>query len=61
MSYFVVGGNYKNTSFEELEDDSQPERYGPFKSYEDARKHWEKISWEKVDSCNTRYIILPHK
>ena len=28
---------------------------------EEAKKHWEKISWENVDNCYTRYIILPHK
>ena len=32
-----------------------------FLSYEDAKKYWEKISWENVDNCNVRYIILPHK
>ena len=25
------------------------------------RKEWDKVSWEKVDNCNVRYIILPHK
>ena len=61
MSYYVVGGTFKNTSFEEFEDESQKEKYGPFKTFEDAKKLWEKISWENVDNCNVRYIILPHK
>mgnify|MGYP001307750456 FL=1 len=61
MSYFVVGGIYKNTSFKEFDDDYKKEKYGPFKNYEDAKKLWEKISWENVDNCNARYIILPHK
>ena len=61
MSYFVVGGLYKNTSFNEFADHSKKERYGPFESYEDAKKYWEKISWENVDNCNVRYIILPHR
>ncbi len=61
MSYFVVGGIYKNTLFEEFEDESKKRKYGPFKTYEDAKKHWEKISWENVDDCYARYIILPHK
>ena len=61
MSYFVVGGVYKNTSFEELENGGDQEKIGPFKSYEDALKVWEKISWENVDDSNVRYFILPHK
>ena len=40
MSYFVVGGLYKNTSFNEFVDDSKKERYGPFESYEDAKKYF---------------------
>ena len=61
MSYYVVGGIFKNTSFEEFEDQSKKEKYGPFKTFKDAKKLWEKISWENVDNCNVRYIILPHK
>ncbi len=61
MSYYVVGGTFKDTSFEEFEDDSKKEKYGPFNTFEDAKKLWEKISWENVDNCNVRYIILPHK
>ena len=61
MSYYVVGGTFKNTSFEEFEEQSKKEKYGPFKTFKDAKKLWEKISWENVDNCNVRYIILPHK
>ena len=61
MSYFVVGGLYKNTSLNEFVDDSKKERYGPFDSYEDAKKYCEKISCENVDNFNVRYIILPHR
>ncbi len=61
MSYYVVGGTFKDTSFEEFEDESKKEKYGPFKTFEDAKQLWEKISWENVDNCNIRYIILPHK
>ena len=50
MSYFVVGGLYKNTSFNEFVDDSKKERYGPFESYEDAKKYWDKIIPNEVPS-----------
>ena len=43
MSYYVVGGTFKDTSFEEFQDESKKEKYGPFKTFEDAKKLWEKI------------------
>ena len=43
MSYFVVGGTYKDTTFKVLEDNSEEYKSGHFKSYEEAKKHWEKI------------------
>tara|TARA_B100001029_G_C14948311_1_gene387249 strand:- start:741 stop:926 length:186 start_codon:yes stop_codon:yes gene_type:complete len=61
MSYWVIGGTYKDTTFKELEDGLKLEKYGPFSSYFDAKKEWNRVSWQNVDSCNTRYIILPHK
>lgn len=61
MSYWVIGGEYKDTSFNEMKDGKELEKRGPFESYDEAKKEWDKISWEKVDFCNVRYIILPHK
>ena len=61
MSYWVVGGIYKDTSFKELKKGHDLERYGPFNNYNEAKKEWDKISWLNVDNCNARYIILPHK
>jgi len=61
MSYWVVGGSYKDTTFKELQDNERLEKYGPFNSYTDAKNEWNRLSWQNVDSCNTRYIILPHK
>ena len=26
-----------------------------------AKNEWNRLSWQNVDSCNTRYIIIPHK
>jgi len=37
------------------------QKIGPFESYEDAKKEWNRVSWQNVDSCNIRYIVLPHK
>ena len=56
-----MGGLYKDTSFKELQDDERLQKYGPFNSYAEAKNEWNRLSWQNVDSCNTRYIILPHK
>jgi len=61
MSYWVIGGTYKDTSFKELEDDHKLQKYGPFNSYEEAKTEWDKIAWQNVDNCFVRFIILPHK
>ena len=61
MSYFVVGGTYKDTTFKVIEEGGKQKKIGPFKTYEEAKQHWDKISWENVDNCYTRFIILPHK
>ena len=61
MSYWVINGTYKDTSFKELEDKQKLQRYGPYNSYEEAKIQWDKISWENVDNCFVRFIILPHK
>ena len=39
MSYWVVGGTYKDTNFEELQKGSELERYGPYNSYNEAKKN----------------------
>ncbi len=61
MSYFVVGGIYKDTSFSKLKEGLSEEKFGPYKTYDEAMKMWEKVSWDKVDDCYARYIILPQK
>jgi len=61
MSYWIVGGIYQNTDFTDLIEGCELERYGPFNSYDKAKKEWDKISWMNVDNCNVRYVILPHK
>ena len=38
MSYWVVGGTYKDTNFKDLEEGYDLERYGPYNSYDEAKK-----------------------
>ena len=57
MSYWVVGGIYENTKFEEIKDGFQLEKYGPFSTYAEAKEQWEQYSWKNVDNCYVRYTI----
>ena len=58
MQYWVVGGEYASTSFDELADDGHEEAFGPFEHYQDAVKEWWERSWATVDNCNARYRIV---
>tara|TARA_X000000950_G_C13754688_1_gene594212 strand:- start:594 stop:773 length:180 start_codon:yes stop_codon:yes gene_type:complete len=58
MSFWVVGGYYQNTRFEEIKEGYNLERYGPFDTYDDAKVHWEQHSWKNVDNCYIRYTIV---
>ena len=57
-TYWVVGGFYKDTRFEEFADGHGPERYGPFKTYEQAEQEWHRLSWLQVDNCHVFYRII---
>lgn len=55
--YWVVGGEYQSTNFRELSDDAREERFGPFDTYEAARKKWAERAMATVDNATARYRI----
>jgi hypothetical protein len=57
-AFWVVGGEYRNTRFDAFAEGRKEERYGPFPSYDAARRDWQQRSWAMVDNCNVRYRIL---
>ena len=61
MSYWVIGGTYENTKFEKLKHGENLKKFGPFNSYTEAKKKWDKLSWENVDNCFVRFVIRPQK
>ena len=61
MSYWVIGGVYKNTDFTDIQNGYSMEKYGPFESYNEAKKVWDKYSWKNVDDCFIRYTIIDQK
>lgn len=56
--WYVVGGEYTDTTFENLLDKTKAYINGPFKSYETAYDAWKSKAWETVDTCCERYTII---
>tara|TARA_A100001388_G_C28676213_1_gene454096 strand:- start:510 stop:695 length:186 start_codon:yes stop_codon:yes gene_type:complete len=61
MSFWVVGGIYKDTKFKELAEGQKLEKYGPFKKYSEAKQKWDYHSWQNVDNCFYRFTIIQKK
>lgn len=55
--YWVVGGEYTDTTFSEIAGDEQEQRHGPFEDYAAARQRWASLSWAGVNDAHTRYRI----
>ncbi len=56
QQYWVIGGEYRDTRFDRIVDGNE-EWFGPFRSYEEAKKEWSKHAWQTVDDCHVRYRI----
>ena len=59
--FWVVGGvqiDAKGTSFEHVVEDGTEERYGPFWSYRDAEREWQRLSWNQIDDGRLYYQIV---
>ncbi len=59
MPYFVVGGEYRDTTFEEFVNPDAIE--GPFQSYDDAYAAWRRRSIAHIDEAFVRYRIVRAK
>ncbi len=58
MDYWVIGGKYKDTNFQDIEEGFEIERYGPYKNSEKAKEIWDYYSWKNVDDCFVRYTVI---
>ena len=56
--FWVIGGEYKTTEFEELSPGWELEEYGPFHTYEAARKEWQARNMAQIDNALVRYRIV---
>jgi hypothetical protein len=58
MGYWVVGGDYTDTSFERLAPGAREERLGPFATYREAWDVWSARARATVDVATVRYRIV---
>lgn len=57
-NFWVTGGEYASTEFRDMAPGASPQRFGPFKTYEDARAAWLAHSFANVDNCHVRFTII---
>ena len=55
--YWVIGGIYTDTNFNQIAEGGKEERIGPFADYDAAKCAWQKRAWETVDHANARFRI----
>src|ERR671924_123835 len=55
--YWVIGGSYADTKFDRMQDGGPEQKFGPFKTYEEAKAEWQSRAWSTVDNACARYRI----
>jgi len=55
--YWVVGGEYADTTFSKPAAGKRLERIGPFRTHEEAHKVWQGKAWSTVDDAMCQYRI----
>ena len=56
--FWVVGGEYADSSFERLAKGASEERHGPFMSYEEAYTTWQARARATIDDALVRLRIV---
>ncbi len=56
--YWVIGGEYADSSFADLLPGREPERFGPFRSYDEARREWQARTMATIDNALIRYRVV---
>lgn len=56
QKFYVVGGEYADTTFKDLAKGGDPEVYGPFLEPE-AKDFWRSITAKTVDNAMIRYVL----
>jgi hypothetical protein len=59
--YWVVGGEYQDTRFDQPRAGTALRRFGPYDRHEDAKAKWQELAWGTVDNAHERYRIEAEK
>jgi hypothetical protein len=59
-NYYVIGGEYADTTFTALAPGASEERYGPFTEKE-AHDTWRALTGKTVDNALVRYRVKPEE
>ena len=55
--FWVIGGEYEDTSFSRILGGGGEQRIGPYKTYDEAMAAWRAKAMETVDNANIRFHI----
>lgn len=55
--YWVLGGEYTDTSFTAIVGGEAEQKFGPFESYDKAKAIWAGLSMANVDNAHVRFRI----
>lgn len=59
-NYYVIGGEYADTTFSVIAEGKTEERYGPF-SEKEAHDAWRALTGKTVDNALIRYRVRPEE
>jgi Domain of unknown function (DUF4170) len=57
-NYWVIGGEFTDTSFRKMAPGAKEERLGPFTSYREAYQAWQTRARATIDDATVRYRIV---
>lgn len=55
--FYVIGGEYADTSFREPYPGTKLETYGPFATEREAKVRWRELTGQSIDNAMVRYFI----
>jgi hypothetical protein len=58
LRYWVVGGEYTDTSFQRIAGGGREEWFGPFETFEAAEAKWSRLASETAHLCHARYRVV---
>jgi Domain of unknown function (DUF4170) len=57
-NYWVIGGEFTDTTFRKLAPGAAEERLGPFRTYREAYQAWQARARATIDDATVRFRIV---